>query len=390
MANAWTTGGIEIHMRYKDALKQILAAGRDHWDQAETRAAVRKNFGKVTACRTLALGAEVYASDAERKRVPHTCKSRACPSCGHRATLLWQREQWTTLPDIAYAGVTLTMPNVLWPIFQQNRCLLHDLPAVGAAAIQHWVRTKYRVRVHIIVVQHTFGGDLKFNPHLHILVSAGGLQESEGRWIAPVRFNKQALMRIWKYAVITYLREMLNANVLGWDSGAGDLRKVLKTQYERRWIIHIRQFMYKGHFLQYAGRYVRRPPIAQHRFVKITDREVQFLTKDKKQKRVVIIRYSIEEFVARLAEHVPDHYRHAIRYFGLLAPRSKGRTSAALFVLLGQQKRPRPQRLSWAKSVLKHFGVDPLVDGHGQRMHWVGRLKASAKNRSENDAPGLI
>src|ERR1019366_95118 len=61
------------------------------------------------------------------------------------------------------------------------------------------------------------------------------------------------------------------------------------------------------------GRYIRRPPIAQHRFEEITDREVEFLTKDLKEKRVVTTQYLIEEFVATLAEHVPDHYRHAIR-----------------------------------------------------------------------------
>ena len=93
----------------------------------------------------------------------------------------------------------------------------------------------------------------------------------------------------------------------------------------------------------------------------------------------MITQYSIEEFVATLAEHVPDRYRHAIRYFGLLAPGSKSRTSAALFALLRQEKRPRPRRLSWAASVWKDFRVNPLVDGRGQSMHWVGRLKPMAR-----------
>ena len=87
----------------------------------------------------------------------------------------------------------------------------------------------------------------------------------------------------------------------------------------------------------------------------------------------MLARYSIEEFVATLAEHVPDHYRHAIRYFGLLAPGSKRQTCAALFALLGQEKRPRPSRLSWENSLRKHFGVDPLVDSGGRSMHWIGR-----------------
>jgi hypothetical protein len=67
------------------------------------------------------------------------------------------------------------------------------------------------------------------------------------------------------------------------------------------------------------------------------DREVQFWAEDKIQKRRVNISCTPEEFVAALAD-VPDRYRHGIRYFGLLAPRTKARTSAAVFALLGQQK----------------------------------------------------
>src|SRR5437660_1180743 len=69
------------------------------------------------------------------------------------------------------------------------------------------------------------------------------------------------------------------------DLGTPDLKMVLKTQYERWWNIYIDHFKSKWHFLRYAGRYIRRPPIAQHRFVKITDREVQFWRKDLREKR---------------------------------------------------------------------------------------------------------
>ena len=135
----------------------------------------------------------------------------------------------------------------------------------------------------------------------------------------------------------------------------------MRTQYERWWSIHIDHFESKKHFLLYAGRYVRRPPIAQYRFTKVTDREVRFWTKDKILKRRVNVSYTPQEFVATLAEQVPNRYQHAIRYFGLLAPGSKARTSAALFLLLGQEKRPRPRRLSWAFSLRRDFGVDPLI-----------------------------
>jgi len=366
-------------MRYEHPVKQILIATRSYWDRPKSRPAVRQNFDKVTKCGTLALGAEVYASETEEKLVPHTCKVRPCPSCGHRATLQWQRERWCALPDIPYVGIVFTMPDVLWPIFQKNRHLLHDLPNLGAAVIQQWAKLKYGVRVPIMVIPHTFGGGLNFNSHLHILVSVGGLQESEGRWVNSLVFDededKGKLMRMWRFAVITYLRAALKAKVLTSDLSPQELRTRLKKQYERWWSIDIDHFASKKHFLRYAGRYVRRPPIAQYRFVKITDREVRFWTKDKIQKRRVNISYTPEGFVATLAEHVPDRYQHGIRYFGLLAPGSRARTSAAVFALLGQQKRSRPRRLSWAYSLRRDFGVDPLIDRRGERMRWVGRLK---------------
>src|SRR5882724_5925834 len=365
-------------MRSYQPLKQVLSASRNFWSRPGVRQAVHENFNKVAICRTPALGAEVYASEGEVREFFHPCKSRSCPSCGHRATILWQREQWASLPDIPYAGIVLTMPNVLWPIFRTNRHLLHDLPVLGATVVQQWVKAKYGVRVLLMVVPHSFGRHLTFNAHLHMLVSAGGLNESDGRWIASLHFDKRALMHMWRYAVINYVRTALRANVLATDSSPSALKALLVTQYERWWNIDIDQFKSKAHFLRYAGRHVRRPPIAQRRFTKITDMEVQFWTKDLREKRRVITRYSIEEFVAALADHVPDRYQHAIRYFGLLAPGSKKKTSAALFTFLKQKKRPRPKRLSWRISIRRDFNRDPLLDKDGRTMRWIGRRPAAA------------
>ena len=364
-------------MQDRRLLKQILAATRDVWDRPGTRPTVRKNFAAILDCGTPALGWEVYASDTEERRCYHRCKSRFCPSCGYRATLLWLDEQESALPDIPYAGIVFTMPRELWTIFKRNRHLLHDLPALGAGVIQQWIRIRYGVRVLIMVVPHTFGGDLKFNAHLHILVSAGGLLEAEGRWIPALTFNQDALMRMWRYAVINHLRGALKAQVLQSDLGMQELQRLLTTAYERhpRWIIYLDKIVSKSHFLRYAARYVRRPPIANWRLLEVTGREVKFVAKDTKAGRLVPTRCRLPEFARLLAAHVPDHYRQAIRYFGLLAPRAKGQTFAALFVLLGETKRPRPQRLSWRSSILKYFGHDPLIDSHGQTMHWVRREK---------------
>src|SRR5271169_5817774 len=226
--NSRFSGGTSTHMRYKQPVKQILNATRSYWDRPETRPAVRENFDKVTKYGTLALGAEVFASENEEKKVPHTCKARPCPRCGHRATIQWQREQWCSLPDIPYVGIVLTMPDVLWPIFRQNRHLLHHLPKLGATVIQQWAKLKYGVRLLMMVIPHTFGGYLNFNSHLHVLVSAGGLQESESCWVTSLVFDEDKLMHMWRFAVITFLREVLLASALTSNLSNAELRAVLR------------------------------------------------------------------------------------------------------------------------------------------------------------------
>ena len=104
-------------------LRDVLETHRDEWDHDDTRPSVREAFAKVVDCGTEALGAEVFASDDEERVVYHTCKSRACPSCGYQATRAWQRDQWRELPDVPYAHVCLTHAG----------CALAAVPAESAS-----------------------------------------------------------------------------------------------------------------------------------------------------------------------------------------------------------------------------------------------------------------
>ena len=70
------------------------------------------------------------------------------PAVGYQATRAWQRDQWRELPDAPYAHVCLTMPDVLWPLFQQNRHLLHDLPVLGAHVLKEWGTAEIRHSAH--------------------------------------------------------------------------------------------------------------------------------------------------------------------------------------------------------------------------------------------------
>jgi hypothetical protein len=111
-------------MKYEDPLKLILSRTTAHWNRNDRRWAVVWAYTKFLRCRTAALGAEVYSSGNRELVVYHTCKSRACPSCGYRANVQWLRERWAALPDATYKGITFTMPGILWPFFATIRIYL--------------------------------------------------------------------------------------------------------------------------------------------------------------------------------------------------------------------------------------------------------------------------
>ena len=363
-------------------LRQLLGQTEDLWNSDHVRPSVREAFAKVLTCGTPSLGAEVFASSTEERVVYHTCKSRACPSCGYRATVGWQRDLFRALPNVPYAHVTLTMPDVLWPLFRFNRHLLHDLPVLGAEVLRHLFEQKHGLRPIIVVILHTFGRHLNFNCHLHILVSQGGLSRTDRQWRGCPKWDRDAVMNLWRRAVCDYLRAAIRAAILDSDDSATALSRLVDTQSERRWIISVKRFQEKAHIIVYAGRYARRPPIAQHRFRYFDRNVVTFVTKDTRTRRIVQTRYDAADFVATLSDHVPDRYQHCVRYFGLMAPRNK-REVGTVFSQLGQRHLGKPARLKWAASLQKAFGTNPLADRIGVTMRWARRLPPEPRRRSE-------
>jgi len=356
-------------------IKQLLIDTQLHWDHEGTSQHVRETFWKIINCGTIALGAEVFSSEIESKVVFHTCKSRFCTSCGQRATEEWQADLEAVLPDIPYVGITLTMPMEFRTILQQNHHILHDIPAMGAEAVQQWAKARYGVRLIVIVVQQTFGGFLNFVPHLHVMVSAGGLHEARGRWIHRLTYDRREIMLAWRYAVGFFLSEAYRRGAITSNVSSSEFQTTLQTQHSRDWSVFISRMSSKTYRLKHDGRYIRRPPVAQHRLARIDGEHIEYRAKDTRNKRHVLLRYRNEEFVDMLAQHVPDPRAHAMRYFGLLSPRCLAQVWLAVFVLLNQKRRMHPGRIPWRWLRIKTFGSDPLRDSEGQLMHWVGRRK---------------
>ena len=124
-------------------------------------------------------------------------------------------------------------------------------------------------------------------------------------------------------------------------------------------------------------------PIAQRRLTRMDDHHVQYLAKDTKNRRLTPVIYSNQDFVRLLMPHVNDRYVNSMRYFGLLAPRSKVLLTC-VFSVLEQQQRPRPTRLGYAESMHRTFGQNPLIGLDGQRLLRVGHIKPLAPKAETN------
>jgi hypothetical protein len=359
-------------MKYKDPHKQILLRTQPYWDRDETDVWIRACFLSMLRCRTAAKGGRVFASATEEKIFFNPCKSPVCPSCGFRAGEKWRAERQTALPNIGYKGITFSMPNVLWTIFHDNPRLAKALPALAAAAIQTRASLKCAAQVGIVGVLHTFNGKIEYNSHVHAIVTAGGLQG--GCWSSHIYYAQNPLMESWRKAVIRILRIALEAGQLQTSLTSEQMQKLLTEQERRWWSVRIKSLNSIKHFVEYAGRYIRRPPIAAYRITYIGRRTVTFWYNDKKEHRRKYITCSQKEFIDRWVQHILQRYKHSVRNFGLFAPRSLGQTSAAIFALLGQKRMPRPKARPWAISRKEDFGVDPLVDRRGERMRFIRLL----------------
>lgn len=355
-------------------LKTILIEGRQHLDDPAFDPDVRFRFLRALECRTPALGMRLYASDTEEVILCNTCKSPACPGCGHWATIQWQRERWRALPEGPYKGMTLTMPDTLWRLFAANPHLTRELPSIAASAIIMYGKVYKGIDIGVMPVLHTFNGKLEFNSHVHALVFAKNLRQPSQSRDSKIFFRKDLIMQSWKRLVITLLRAALRAGSLVSPFADTDLEKLLRREEDRWWSIHIQSFKGKEHFLRYAGRYARRPPIAERRIQDVSNGLVSFWYKDKRLKKRQTVVCTVTQFIDRWAQHVPKRYRHAVRCCGIFAPRRWNQVAEAAFLLTGQRRRPKPRRLPWNISAQRLWGHDPLSDSKRRRLRFVKHL----------------
>jgi uncharacterized protein (DUF983 family) len=163
---------------------------------------------KMLKCRTREGGFATYLCPecGNEEKIPFTCKSKICSSCGKKYTDIWAQSVAEYLLNTDHRHIVLTIPQLLWKIFINNEALQKVLLNTAAQIIKMVFSQTTPIDIGFIMVLHPFGDDLKPNFHVHAIVTAGGLAEDD-RWIKVDYINYEFIRKTWQYEILTNLRK---------------------------------------------------------------------------------------------------------------------------------------------------------------------------------------
>jgi hypothetical protein len=226
-------------------------------------------------------------------------------------------------------------------------------------------------RIGFMSILHTWGQNLMDHPHIHCVVTGGGLSNDESHWVAcrknffiPVR----VMSALFRGKFLDYFRESYTSGKLELTGSISHLMEpyafdqFIRKLYHKKWVVYCKPpFNGIDGVLQYLSRYTHRIAISNNRILKVENGKVTFLWRDyadgDKQKVMTV---DAEEFIRRFLLHVlPDRYVK-IRHFGLLANRKRKCHIALCRMLLGSERTEtiKDEPKTWQELMLEVSGVD--------------------------------
>ena len=288
----------------------------------------------ILACRTPALGGHRWRCTQCSAEVHsyHSCKNRSCPTCHRNETERWLAARKAELLPCPYFHVTVTVPAELRAVLRANQ--KDGYAALMQAASESIIELARDTRhvggtVGVLAVLHTWTGQLVYHPHVHCLVTGGGVAADGQSW-CPARPDYLVPTKALAKLVCGKLRAALTKR-------RPDL-VVPEVVWRKSWVVHCTAWGDGADaVLQYLARYVYRVAITNGRIVGLDDAGVTIRHKDRASSQWRSTRLTGHEFMRRFLQHVLPKGLHKIRYYGLWHPsRSEQAARARLLLQLDQ------------------------------------------------------
>ncbi len=304
---------------------------RDHRaeleDQHRLTSAQKRVLTDIAQCRTEALGGLIErCTSCDYERPVHcSCRNRHCPKCQALAQEKWIEDQRERTLDLEHFHVVFTLPAQLRPLARFAPRLLFDtlLRSAGRTLLEFGYRNLDST-LGVTLVLHTWTRGLDFHPHVHAIVSAGGLRRDELSFCktsADYLFHVENLATVFRAKVLHELWSAYRGgNFAGFDEfedPEGFSRLI--NRLPKSWYAYSKPSFSRGEYvLQYLGRYTHRVGLANSRLLDVREDAVTFRTKGAQTLALHPV-----EFLRRLVLHVLPTGFHKIRHYGLNASVTK-------------------------------------------------------------------
>ena len=328
---------------------------RLHLDEARARLALTPaQLGVVQhliTCRPAALGGHLETCDHCDFSRPayNSCRDRHCPKCQAIRQAQWVALRLTRILPVPHYHVVFTVPGHLRALIKANPGAHYEVlfRAASETLAEFAKDPKWLgAQIGVTAILHTWTRELQFHPHVHCVVTGGGLSADGTRWVqsrggARFLFPVKALAKVFRGKVLEALRE-LHLAARSSANLADDTRFVrfIDRLYRMRWVAYAkRPFSGTSHVFSYLGRYTHRVAISNQRLVSMNEDGVRFATKDGRFATLAPL-----EFIRRFLDHIlPSHFVK-IRHYGLYASSNvKGRLAMARALLPPETSSPGPE-----------------------------------------------
>ena len=298
-----------------------------------------KAFRDILHCRTAVLGnhADICDKCGHQEISYNSCRNRHCPKCQAIAKEQWIDKQSQNLLNIPYFHVVFTLPDALNPIMYQNQDIMYDLlfKTATGTLMELSDDPKYLgATPGITAVLHTWGQNLLYHPHIHFIVTGGGLSSSY-KWVnSREKFFIPVKVLSTKFrgkflAFIRVVKLNFYNDVADLDNPA-TFSSFVSTLYDKDWVTYCKPpFENPSKVISYLGRYTHRVAISNNRILHCDNGLVTFNWRDyKDSNKVKEMTVTAEEFIRRFMLHILPSGLIKIRHYGILTARDKSKRIA--------------------------------------------------------------
>lgn len=334
-------------------------------------------LSRIQSCRTAELGYHAYrCTDSDcgaMQYVYHSCRNRHCPGCGNSKKEEWIEARMKELLPVKYYHAVFTMPHQLNSLVMGNRKTMFNLlfDAASYTLLKFAKDTQYLgAQPGIIAVLHTWGQQLSFHPHLHCIVSGGGIDKDK-QWKEALKakhkflFPTKAVAQVYRAYFLKRLQKQIDKGIVRMtgEQHAGWLR-LRSVLYNTDWIVDFREPMGgPAQVLEYLGRYTQKVAISNHRIKRIDmDNNVTFEYKDyADQGKKKLMTLPGEEFLRRYEQHILPPRFCKIRHYGYLGNYKRKQRVNEILAQMDLPKHAQQAQVSMAIRMIEKYGTDQFL-----------------------------